>query len=129
MASKEHPDMSGNPCDEPIVCDQCDDPCDESNLYGCLFDENKNFCTPECVHEYQQLVLELNATREEVFRLSAEIENESSEGMRMFRKLESRMQQEIRRAEEDGYARGLRDAQKHPEELGLCRLSLQVSAD
>jgi hypothetical protein len=73
----------------------------------------------ERAHEYQQVVLELNATREDVFRLNAEIENESAEGMRMFRELESRMQQEIRRAEEDGYARGLRDAQKHPEELGL----------
>jgi hypothetical protein len=51
-----------------------------------------------------------------VFRLNAEIENESAEGMRMFRELESRMQQEVRQAEEDGYARGLRDAQKHPEE-------------
>lgn len=76
----------------------------------------------ERAHEYQQMVLELNATREDVIRLNVEIESESAEGMRMFRELESRMQQEIRQAEEDGYARGLRDAQKHPEELGLCRL-------
>lgn len=77
----------------------------------------------ERAHEYQQMVLELNATREEVFSLNAAIEAESAEGMRMFRELESRMHQELRRAEEDGYARGLRDAQKHPEELGLCRSS------
>jgi hypothetical protein len=77
----------------------------------------------ERAHEYQQLTMELNATREDVFRLNAEIEMESSEGMRMFRELESRMYQELRRAEEDGYARGLRDAQKHPEEIGLCRLA------
>jgi hypothetical protein len=72
------------------------------------------------LHEYRQMVLELNATREEVFRLNAAIENESSDGMRAFRELESRMRLELRRAEEDGYARGLRDAQEHPEELGLC---------
>ena len=77
----------------------------------------------ERAHEYQQMVLELNATREDVFRLNAEIEMESAEGMRLFRGLESRMHQEIRRAEEDGYARGLRAAQKHPEEIGLCRLA------
>ena len=87
----------------------------------CLFWASMDDATR--AHEYQQMVLELNATREDVFRLNAEIEHESAEGMRMFRELESRVQQEIRRAEEDGYARGLRDAQKHPEELGLYRSS------
>ena len=29
----------------------------------------------------------------------------------------------VQRAEEDGYARGLRDAQAHPEELGLRKAS------
>lgn len=53
MASNEHPDMSGNPCDDPVICDQCGDPCDESNLYGCLVDEDKNFCSADCVHEYE----------------------------------------------------------------------------
>ena len=77
----------------------------------------------ERAHAYQQLTLELDATREEVFSLNAAIENESSEGMRAFRELEAKMHREIRRAEEDGYARGLRDAQKHPEEIGLCRLA------
>lgn len=73
----------------------------------------------ERAHEYQQLVLELNAKREEQFVLRAEIENESAEGMRLFRELESRVHQDMRRAEEEGYARGLRDAQKYPEELGI----------
>jgi hypothetical protein len=76
----------------------------------------------ERAHEYQQMVLELNAIRESVIRLNAAFDNECSEGMRLFRELESKMQQEIRRAEEEGYAKGLRDAQKHPEELGLCRV-------
>ncbi len=79
----------------------------------------------ERAHEYQQMVLELNATREEVRNLNASIEYESSEGMRMFRELESRMQQDLRRAEESGYAKGLQDAIKHPEDLGLCNASVQ----
>lgn len=74
-------------------------------------------------HEYQQMVLELNGTRDEVRSLHAAIENESAEGMRLFRELESQMHQQILRAEEDGYARGLCDAKNHPEELGLQRLS------
>lgn len=52
MASDEHPDMSGNPCDDPIICDQCGDPCDESNLYGCLVDEDKYFCSADCARDY-----------------------------------------------------------------------------
>lgn len=83
----------------------------------CVFWESLD--DAERAHEYQQMVLELNATREEVFSLNAAIEAESAEGMRMFRELESRMHQDIRRAEEDGYARGLADAKRHPQELGL----------
>ena len=74
-------------------------------------------------HEYQQMVLELDATRQEVCSLNAAIDDESAEGMRMFRELETRVQLEIQRAEENGYSRGLHDAQKHPEEIGLCRMS------
>lgn len=67
----------------------------------------------ERAHEYQQMVLELNATREEVRSLNVAIEYENSEGMRLFRELESRMGQELLRAEECGYAKGLRDASEH----------------
>ena len=91
---------------------------DEDDPAMCLFWASMDDAAR--AHEYQQMVLELNATHEDVFRLRAEIECESSEGMRMFRELEGRMQQELRRSEEDGYARGLRDAKKSPEELGLC---------
>jgi hypothetical protein len=54
MASNEHPDMSGNPCDDPIVCDQCGDPCNESDLYGSVYDEDKNFCRKQCVDDWEE---------------------------------------------------------------------------
>jgi hypothetical protein len=54
MSSNEHPDMSGNPCDDPIVCDHCGRDCNESDLYGSLFDDNKNFCRSQCVHDWEE---------------------------------------------------------------------------
>lgn len=53
MVSNEHPDMSGNPCDAPIVCDQCSDACNESDLYGSRHDEEKIFCSSECVDDWE----------------------------------------------------------------------------
>lgn len=49
MASNEHPDMSGNPCDDAIVCYQCGRDCNEGDLYGSVHDENKNFCRQQVV--------------------------------------------------------------------------------
>jgi hypothetical protein len=54
MASNEHPDMSGNPCDDPIVCDQCGRDCNESDLYGSVHDEDKNFCRQQCVYDFEE---------------------------------------------------------------------------
>lgn len=53
MLSNEHPDMSGNPCDDPIVCDQCGKACNENELYGSDHDENKNFCRKQCVDDWE----------------------------------------------------------------------------
>ena len=53
MVSNEHPDMSGNPCDAPIVCDQCGDACNESDLYGSRHDEERIFCSSECVDDWE----------------------------------------------------------------------------
>jgi hypothetical protein len=52
MASNEHPDMSGNSADEPIICDYCGGPCREDELYGSAFDDDKSFCSKECAGEY-----------------------------------------------------------------------------
>lgn len=52
--SNEHPDMHGNPCDAPIVCDQCGDACNESDLYGSIYDEDKNFCREQCVDDWEE---------------------------------------------------------------------------
>lgn len=38
-------------------------------------------------------------------------------------RLQSKHADSLRDAEEAGFARGLRDAKKHPEELGLCKAS------
>jgi hypothetical protein len=57
MNSNEHPDMSGNPCDDPIICDQCGDPCREDDLYGSMFGDSEwlflNFCCQECVDDWE----------------------------------------------------------------------------
>jgi hypothetical protein len=54
LDSNEHPDMSGNPCEAPIVCDQCGRTCNESDLYGSLFNDDKNFCRSQCVHDWEE---------------------------------------------------------------------------
>ncbi|TWU15051.1 hypothetical protein [Allorhodopirellula heiligendammensis] len=53
-------------------------------------------------------------------RLAASYVNEDTELHKEVAALRSRLADATRRAEEDGYARGLADAKKHPGELGLC---------
>lgn len=48
----------------------------------------------------------------EVASLRTALEYESAEGLRMYRQLQAEVAQKLRRAEEIGYARGLRDAYK-----------------
>lgn len=52
MSSNEHPDMSGNPCDDPILCDYCNCPCREDDLYGSSLEEEKTFCSQICAEDY-----------------------------------------------------------------------------
>lgn len=52
MASNEHPDMSGNPCDEPFLCDKCGTLFDPWTCFGCETDEDKIFCSQECADSY-----------------------------------------------------------------------------
>jgi hypothetical protein len=54
MSSNEHPDMSGNPCDQPLICDQCGKEFDDSVLYGSLVDANKVFCSSPCARTYDE---------------------------------------------------------------------------
>lgn len=55
MTSNEHPDMSGNPCDEPILCEHCGKACNENNLHGSDHDESKTFCRQQCVDDWEEV--------------------------------------------------------------------------
>lgn len=54
MNSNEHLDMSGNPCDYPIICSRCGEPCNEDDLYGSEHDEDLNFCKQQCVLDWEE---------------------------------------------------------------------------
>lgn len=55
MTSNEHPDMSGNPCDEPILCEHCGEACNENKLHGSDHDESKTFCRQQCVDDWEEV--------------------------------------------------------------------------
>lgn len=52
MLSNEHPDMSGNPMDYPDLCDQCERAISDFSRFGSDLDEDKNFCSLECLEDY-----------------------------------------------------------------------------
>jgi len=52
MPSNEHPDMSGNPMDDPDLCDQCERAISDFARFGTNLDEDKNFCSLECMEAY-----------------------------------------------------------------------------
>jgi len=55
MTSNEHPDMSGNPCDEPLVCQMCGRTIyDEQELYGSDYNEDVILCCNECACDYDE---------------------------------------------------------------------------
>jgi len=54
MPSNEHPDMSGNPMDDPDLCDQCEKAISDFARFGTELDEDKNFCSLECMEAYNE---------------------------------------------------------------------------
>jgi len=54
MPSNEHPDMSGNPCDAPLLCDWCHIAMKEEKVeYELRRDgEDRFFCCEDCYHNY-----------------------------------------------------------------------------
>jgi hypothetical protein len=54
MASNEHPDMSGNPCDDPFHCYLCDETCSEEELLSStvLGDNGPCFCSEKCAIKF-----------------------------------------------------------------------------
>jgi hypothetical protein len=53
MSSNEHPDMSGNPMDAPYICDECGCEMDIDKAFGSRYDEDKIFCSNDCVGDYE----------------------------------------------------------------------------
>lgn len=60
------------------------------------------------------LLMLVRKLEEEVGRLNDLMEVESCEGYKAYRGLQARLAEELRNAEELGYARGLADARKEP---------------
>lgn len=54
MNSNEHPDMSGNPCDEPFICEMCGRSVNEENIYGSNYNEDAILCSNECACDYDE---------------------------------------------------------------------------
>ena len=78
--------------------------------------------------EIQTPACKINAVAyRDMERLVAVYMDEDTELHREVARLEARLAAETRRAEETGYARGLADASKHPEQLGLCIAKVQVA--
>lgn len=50
--SNEHPDMSGNPCDDPLVCDVCGCDVREDDVYGSKHDDDAVLCSDECAFDF-----------------------------------------------------------------------------
>lgn len=55
--SNEHPDMSGFPDLSIYTCDRCGREIKENKLYGSDVDDTLNFCSDECVSDYEILEL------------------------------------------------------------------------
>lgn len=51
MLSNEHPDMSGNPCDRPLICDECDRELKEEDSWESPQMPGKLFCCYECLED------------------------------------------------------------------------------
>lgn len=54
MSSNEHPDMSGNPCDAPFVCEMCCKEVREEDIYGSRYDEDVVLCSNDCDCDFDE---------------------------------------------------------------------------
>ncbi len=52
--SNEHPDMSGFPDLSIYTCDCCGKDVKEDQLFGSNLDDTLNFCSNECVGDYEE---------------------------------------------------------------------------
>ncbi len=54
MASNEHPNMSGNPCDWPLICDECEHEMREQDSWESPRMPGKFFCSEQCALEAEE---------------------------------------------------------------------------
>jgi hypothetical protein len=54
MSSNEHPDMSGNPCDQPYICVMCGCEVREDQMYGSRYDEDAIMCSDQCAQDFDE---------------------------------------------------------------------------
>ena len=54
--SNEHPDMSGNPMDQPFLCHQCGKEVKEESAYGIPGNDELLFCSGDCVESYEESI-------------------------------------------------------------------------
>lgn len=54
MCSNEHPDMSGNPADQPFYCTLCGTEVKEEDSYGSKHDDSAILCSNECAVEFDE---------------------------------------------------------------------------
>lgn len=53
--SNEHPDMSGNPADEPHYCFRCEKAVSFEDVCGSQHHPDLDFCSQQCVDDYEEL--------------------------------------------------------------------------
>jgi len=56
MTSNEHPDMSGNPFDQPYICEICGCTVKENEIYGSKYNEDAILCSNKCTETYDESI-------------------------------------------------------------------------
>ena len=54
MSSNEHPNMHGNPMDEPFLCCHCDKEFREEDAFGVPGNDELLFCSAECAESWTE---------------------------------------------------------------------------
>jgi predicted nucleic acid-binding Zn ribbon protein len=54
MTSNEHPNMHGNPCDEPFYCEVCGKAIREEDVFVSEHDDTVLLCSDECAGTFDE---------------------------------------------------------------------------
>lgn len=84
-------------------------------------------CEPGCAQKTSRQewywLTQLRIAEDEVRQVRHDLNNENTEARRAMARMESEHRTALTREEEKGYARGLEDARKYPDTLGLARIA------